>query len=336
MSDITVLEHPDLGTRFRVTEIASDQPQGDDGADVVAGLLGAPKTLPARYFYDAHGSELFEDITALPEYYLTRTEEAILRERAAEIAAMTGDCDLIELGSGSSSKTRALLRAYLDGGYRLRYLPIDVSDGILKPSAEALLAEFPTLELWGLVGTYESALAHLPRRELPWRMAMFLGSTMGNLSDDEADRFLARVRKALEPGECFLVGTDLHKPAHILEAAYNDADGVTAEFNINMLRHLNARFNGDFDLDAFSHHAFYNAPERRIEMHLVSHRAQRVTLADLDLTVEFGSGETVRTEISRKFDLPVLKERFAKSGFKAIQTWTDDKGYYGLTAFRAV
>jgi len=336
MSDITVLEHPDLGHRFRITEIASDKPEGDDGADVIAGLTAAPKTLPARYFYDDHGSDLFEDITALPEYYLTRTEEAILRERAGEIAALTGDCDLVELGSGSSAKTRALLRAFIDGGYRLRYLPIDVSDGILRASAEALLADFPSLELWGLVGTYESALAHLPRRELPWRMAMFLGSTMGNLSDAEADRFLVRVRAALEPGECFLVGTDLHKPAQVLEAAYNDADGVTAAFNLNMLRHLNARFGGDFDLDAFSHHAYYNAPERQIEMHLVSHRAQRVTLADLDLTVDFGSGETVRTEISRKFDLPVLIKRFETAGFTAARTWTDDKGYYGLTAFRAV
>jgi len=336
MSDITVLEHPDLGTRFRITEIASDRPAGDDGADVIAGLAEGPKTLPARYFYDDLGSDLFEDITALPEYYLTRTEEAILRERAGEIAALTGDCDLIELGSGSSAKTRALLRAFIDGGYRLRYLPIDVSDGILRASAEALLGDFPALELWGLVGTYESALAHLPRRELPWRMAMFLGSTMGNLSDAEADRFLARVRAALEPGECFLVGTDLHKPAHVLEAAYNDADGVTAAFNLNMLRHLNARFDGDFDLDAFSHHAFYNAPERRIEMHLVSQRAQRATLADLGLTVAFGAGETMRTEISRKFDLPVLKERFAAAGFRSLQTWTDDKDYYGLTAFRAV
>ena len=182
----------------------------------------------------------------------------------------------------------------------------------------------------------ERALANLPTRELPWRMAMFLGSTMGNLNDAEAARFLARVRAALEAGECFLVGTDLHKPTYVLEAAYNDADGVTAEFNLNMLRHLNARFGGDFDLEAFSHRAFYNAPERRIEMHLVSRHAQRVSLADLDLIVEFLEGETTRTEISRKFDLPVLKERFAASGFKAVQTWTDDKGYYGLTAFRAV
>jgi len=336
MSDITVLEDADLGRRFRITEIVSDQPQGDDGADVIAGLTATPKTLPARYFYDDRGSDLFEDITALPEYYLTRTEEAILRERAAEIAALTGDCDLIELGSGSSAKTRAVLRAYVEGGYTIRYLPIDVSDGILKPSAEALLREFPSIEVWGLVGTYERALANLPRRELPWRMAMFLGSTIGNMTDEEADCFLEGVRDALEDGECFLVGSDLHKPAEVLEAAYNDTDGVTAEFNLNILRHLNARFGGNFDLDRFSHLAFYNAPERRIEMHLVSNCAQTVRLGGLDLTVHFAAGETVRTEISRKFDLPVLHARFAEAGFKPAKTWTDEKGYYGLTAYRAV
>ena len=336
MSDITVLEDADLGHRFRITEIVSDQPKGDDGADVIAGLTGTPKTLPARYFYDDRGSDLFEEITALPEYYLTRTEEAILRERASEIAALTGNCDLIELGSGSSAKTRALLRAYVDGGYTIRYLPIDVSDGILKSSAEALLTEFPSLEIWGLVGTYERALANLPQRDLPWRMAMFLGSTIGNLTDEETVAFLAKVRSALERDECFLVGSDLHKPAHVLEAAYNDADGVTAEFNLNMLRHLNMRFGGDFAIDRFAHHAFYNEPKRRIEMHLVSQDDQTVTLADLDLAVHFTAGETVRTEISRKFEMSVLTERFAAAGFEAAKTWTDEKGYYGLTAFRAV
>ena len=336
MSETTVLEDPALGERFRITEFADEHPERDDGADVIAGLTGSPKTLPARYFYDDHGSDLFERITVLPEYYLTRTEEAILRASAAKLAARTGECDLIELGSGSSAKTRTLISAYVAGGHHIRYLPIDISAGILKPSAEALIADFPTIEVWGLVGTYERALKGLPPRNLPRSMAVFLGSTLGNMSDQEIDAFLAQVRGALDPGEYFLVGTDLHKPRPVVEAAYNDTDGVTAQFNLNMLRHLNRRFAGDFDLANFKHVAFYNEPMHRIEMHLESLDDQTVELAGLGLTVDFSTGETVRTEISRKFHLPTLTGRFKTRGFEPVETWTDANDYFALTLFSAV
>lgn len=322
-------------SRLRLTAIGAHANGDDDGADIVAGLTATPKTLPSRYFYDDRGSDLFEQITDLPEYYLTRTEEAILAESAGEIAALTGDCELIELGSGSSRKTRTLIEAYTDGGRQVRYMPIDVSAGILKSSAEALLDDYPEIEVWGLVGTYEDALAGLPERDLPRRMALFLGSTLGNMSDPETEEFLSHVRSALDDREYFLVGTDLQKPVEIIEAAYNDAAGVTAAFNLNILNHLNRRFDGDFDPARFAHRAFYNREHDRIEMHLESLARQTARLRALDLTAVFDEGETVRTEISRKFDLAKLRARFAAEGFAPIKSWSDPDRHFALSLFQA-
>ncbi len=335
MSEIVIPEDAEASKRFRITEFdPGDAPEGD-GEDVVAGLRQAQKWLPARYFYDDRGSALFERITALPEYYLTRSEEAILAESSGEIARLTGACELIELGSGSARKIRALLDAYAGLGQRVRYLPIDVSAGILKSSAGELLADFSALEIWGLIGTYDDALAALPERALPRRMAIFLGSTIGNLNNVELAAFLSMVRGALATGEYFLVGADLQKPIEIIEAAYNDSEGVTAAFNLNMLEHLNRRFDGNFDLAKFSHRAVYDRRYDRIEMHLVSAERQSVSLAGLDLTIEFAAGETILTEISRKFDLPGLRERFADASFAAIETWTDADRNFSLNLFQA-
>jgi dimethylhistidine N-methyltransferase len=300
------------------------------GSDVIQGLTQTPKSLPPRYFYDDRGSVLFEQICELPEYYPTRTETVILRQYAGEIAGITGSCELVELGSGSSTKTRLLLDAYDALGYPLRYLPIDVSSGILQSSARKLLFDYPSLEVQGLVSTYELALKQLTPTQLASRMIFFLGSTLGNLNPQECDVFLSQITAALDVGEYFLLGVDLQKSKQVLEAAYNDRQGVTAEFNLNMLKHLNRRFEGNFDTQLFEHWAFYNEQLNQIEMHLRSLKSHSVRLEALDLTVEFESDETIMTEISRKFDLGVMQQELQAKGLKPLQVWTDPKQWFGL------
>lgn len=301
-----------------------------DGSDVVKGLTQTPKSLPARFFYDDLGSELFEQICELPEYYLTRTETAILQNYAFEIAQMTGSCELVELGSGSSTKTRILLDAYNQLGYPLHYLPIDVSAGILESSAKQLMADYPSLQVHALVSTYELALEQLIPTQLPSRIICFIGSTLGNLMPQECDVFFSQVTNALHLGEYFLLGVDLQKAKHLLEAAYNDRQGVTAAFNLNMLEHLNWRFEGNFDTQLFEHWAFYNETRHQIEMHLRSLRSQTIQLRALDLTVEFEAGETILTEISRKFDLKTLQQELSQHSLVPLKTWTDPKQWFGL------
>jgi dimethylhistidine N-methyltransferase len=300
------------------------------GSDVIQGLTQTPKTLPPKYFYNDRGSQLFEQICELPEYYPTRTEAVILRQYAGEIAQLTGSCELVELGSGSSTKTRLLLDAYEALGYPLRYLPIDVSAGILESSAQQLLADYPSLKVHGLVSTYELALQQLTPSQLSSRMIFFLGSTLGNLNPQECDIFFSQIKAALNIGEYFLLGIDLQKSKQLLEAAYNDSQGVTAEFNINVLEHLNQRFEGNFDTQSFEHWAFYNDQLHQIEMHLRSLKAQTVRLEALDLTVKFDTDETIMTEISRKFDLGVMQQELQEKGLKPLQVWTDPKQWFGL------
>jgi L-histidine Nalpha-methyltransferase len=304
------------------------------GSDVVKGLTQISKTLPPRYFYDDRGSELFEQICELPEYYVTRTETAILQQCAGEIAKITGHCELVELGSGSSTKTRILLDAYHNLGYPLHYLPIDVSAGMLEGSARKLLTDYPSLEVHALAGTYEQALQQLIPSKLPNRMICFIGSTLGNLSPQECDVFFSHITDALRVGEYFLLGVDLQKPKDILEAAYSDSQGVTAAFNLNMLDHLNRRYEGNFDTALFEHWAFYNDKENQIEMHLKSTRSHSVDLHALNLKVDFAQGETIRTEISRKFDLKIIEQQLAERGLIAQKTWTDANCWFGLLLCR--
>lgn len=301
-----------------------------DGSDVVKGLTQTPKSLPARFFYDDLGSELFEQICELPEYYLTRTETAILQKFALEIAQMTGSCELVELGSGSSTKTRILLDAYNQLGYPLHYLPIDVSAGILESSAKQLMADYPSLQVHALVSTYELALEQLIPTQLPSRMICFIGSTLGNLMPQECEIFFSQIKDALHLGEYFLLGVDLQKAKHLLEAAYNDRQGVTAAFNLNVLEHLNWRFEGNLDTQMFEHWAFYNETQHQIEMHLRSLRSQTLQLRALDLTVEFEAGETILTEISRKFDLKTLQQELSRHSLVPLKTWTDPQQWFGL------
>ncbi|KAF3885744.1 MULTISPECIES: L-histidine N(alpha)-methyltransferase [Nostocales] len=300
------------------------------GSDVVKGLTQRTKSLPPRYFYDDRGSELFEQICELPEYYVTRTETAILQECAGEIAQITGSCELVELGSGSSTKTRILLDAYYQAGYNLHYVPIDVSAGMLESTALQLLAEYPTLKIQALAGTYELALAQLEPTKLPTRTICFIGSTLGNLNSQECDEFFNQIINALQEGEYFLLGIDLQKPKHLLEAAYNDRQGVTAAFNLNMLAHLNRLYQGNFDITQFEHWAFYNETQNQIEMHLRSLRSQTIELQALNLTVSFDQDETILTEISRKFDLNNIQQELKAKGLVPQKVWTDKNQWFGL------
>jgi L-histidine Nalpha-methyltransferase len=335
---INVNAFPEDWSRLQVEILSNLESliQTSDGTDVVQGLRGTSKSLPAKYFYDDAGSHLFEAICALPEYYLTRTERQILEHCADEIVAQIGSCDLVELGSGSATKTQILFRAY--GDRPVRYIPIDVSGGMLKQSALELLAKYANLEIHGLVGTYDTALAHLPTVQQNQRLIVFLGSSLGNLDESECDRLFCQVCDALNPGEYFLLGVDLQKPVEILEAAYNDSQGVTAAFNLNMLRHLNQRFGGNFCPEQFEHEAIYNATHHQIEMHLRSRCDQSVRLEALDLSCNFAASETIRTEISRKFSLDALKTQLQRAAgvvypdhrLAPVQVWSDPQQWFGL------
>ncbi|MCW6034855.1 L-histidine N(alpha)-methyltransferase [Spirulina subsalsa FACHB-351] len=298
--------------------------------EIIEGFKKIPKTLPARYFYDAKGSQLFEQICQLPEYYPTRTEASILQKCANEIAAMTGLCEIVELGSGSSTKTRLLLNAYQTLGDSVHYVPIDVSAEILVESAKQLVTDYPNLKVTGLVGTYDEALEQLIENTPPGRLVIFLGSSIGNFTSQDCDRFLQEVAQGLQPGDYFLLGVDLQKSPDVLEAAYNDSQGVTAAFNLNMLEHLNWRFDGNFNLSLFKHRAIYNSKDHQIEMYLDAQADHKVSLNSLNLTLDFKAGETIHTEISRKFNWQTLPDYLSQQGLKSIGGWVDEKEWFGL------
>jgi L-histidine N-alpha-methyltransferase len=303
--------------------------------DVRAGLLSTPKDLSPwpKYFYDEKGSELFEEITAVPEYYQTRTELSILEEKAPEIITRTGCRELIELGSGYASKTRALLDAMVAGAGPVRYVPFDVSESALSSSAERLLEEYPTLNISGFVGDFDHSLEHLLDRTKTngsGRLVIFLGGTIGNFMPEQRRSFLGRLRAGLETGDYLLVGMDLVKDAHVLEAAYDDAAGITARFNKNLLNVLNRKLGGEFDPELFAHRATYNSEESRIEMWLDSKVEQKVPVAALDLEVPFEEGEGMRTEISTKFTRESMETSFREASLHMLGLYTDDEGLFGL------
>jgi L-histidine Nalpha-methyltransferase len=311
------------------------QDLNNDGADVIQGLTQNPKSLPPKYFYDDYGSELFEKICDLPEYYPTRTEAWILNQYADEIAQITSCCELVELGSGSSTKTQMLLNAYQKIADSCSYLPIDVSGGILKTSVLQLQEKYPDFSIHGLLGTYEQALVHLESNYLQSRMLFFLGSSLGNFTPAECDSFLNQVSRTLKTGDYFLLGVDLQKPKDILEAAYNDSQEITAAFNLNMLSHLNWRFQGNFDINLFRHEAIYNQADTQIEMYLHCQENHCVSLDILNLNISFQVGESILTEISRKFDLATMQKQLDSKGLKTLKTWTDEKRWFGLILCQA-
>lgn len=302
--------------------------------DVRAGLTATPKTVPPKYFYDARGSELFDEITRLPEYYLTRAETAILRRHAGEIAARSRCESLVELGSGTSAKTRLLLRALLDGGILREFVPFDVDPTVLTEASEALDAEYPGLRIAPLLGDFEHDLGALsagPGRSRGRAMIAFLGSTIGNLEPAARAAFLAQVASALRPGDTFLLGTDLVKDPGRLLAAYDDAAGVTAEFNRNVLLVVNRELDADFAVGEFQHVAVWNPASEWIEMRLRAAREQHVTIGDLGLAVSFSAGEQMRTEISAKFRREAIEAELAAAGLRTLRFWTDPDGDFGLT-----
>jgi L-histidine Nalpha-methyltransferase len=298
-------------------------------ADVRAGLTATPKVLPPKYFYDARGSELFAKITRLSEYYPTRTERSILVARAAEIAAATGAETLVELGSGTSEKTRLLLRALRDAGTLQRFVPFDVDPAVLKDASAAVSEEFPGLAVEPVVGDFERHLTELPRH--PRRLLAFLGSTIGNLDPGQRRDFLRDVRATVHPGDAFLLGTDLVKSPERLVAAYDDAAGVTAAFNKNLLSVLNRDLGAQFDPAEFDHVAVWDAEREWIEMRLRSRSEQTVRVAELDLDVRFARGEELRTEISAKFRRQTVERELTAAGLRLEKWWTDPAGDFALS-----
>ncbi len=305
-----------------------------DGAtmarEVRLGLTAKPKELAPKYFYDERGSQLFEQITELPEYYPTRAEREILSQRSAEIVAAAGEPEtLVELGSGSAAKTRHLLDAMRDAGCLTTYVPVDISEEITRETAEALVEEYPGLAVRGLVCDFEHDLERIPNGGC--RLVAFLGGTIGNLYPDARRDFLTRIAALLEPGDQILLGTDLVKESSRLEAAYDDSQGITAEFNKNVLTVLNRELGGDFDLDGFEHVARYDADAARMDIRLRSLSDQTVRLDGLDLTVRFTAGEEMRTEISAKFTRERLESIYREAGLRPDGWFTDAGGDYALS-----
>ncbi len=301
--------------------------------DVREGLATTPKELSPKYFYDERGSRLFEDITELEEYYPTRRERQILEERSREIVAAAGNpATLIELGSGSASKTRHLLDAMRDAGSLRTYVPVDISEEITRQTASALVEEYPGMDVHGLVCDFEAHLERTPTTsEAGPRLIAFLGGTIGNLYPDERAAFLTRICSLLDTGDHLLLGTDLVKDTARLELAYDDPAGVTADFNKNVLRVLNRELGGDFDLDTFEHVARFDAVHEWIDIGLRSLVDQDVYLASLDLTTHFAAGEILRTEISTKFTRPRLEESYAGTGLALARWFTDPAEDYALS-----
>ena len=299
--------------------------------DVLDGLTRPFKELPPKHFYDARGAELFDRICELPEYYPTRAERAILEERSAEIVEATGAAELVELGSGTAAKTRLLLQAMAEAGTLRRYVPLDVTESMVLGCADALVDEFPGLRVHGIVGDFERHLPHVPEPDGP-RIVAFLGGTIGNFTPGTRRRFLRAIAKLLRPGvDHLLLGTDLVKDPAVLEAAYDDSAGVTAEFNRNVLRVINRELDADFDVDAFEHVAFFDREREWIEMRLRAERRMDVHVGGLGLDVTFAPREELRTEISAKFTIKRLGADLAAAGLELRGWYTDPEELFAVT-----
>jgi L-histidine N-alpha-methyltransferase len=298
-------------------------------SDVFDGLQSTPKSLPPKWFYDSVGSELFDQITRLPEYYPTRAEAEILRARSDEIALASEADTLVELGSGTSEKTRLLLDALRDRGSLHRFVPFDVDASILSTTATAIQHEYPNIEINAVCGDFEEHLTEIPTGGR--RLFVFLGSTIGNLTPGPRAEFLATLSAVMRPGDTLLLGTDLVKDAGRLVRAYDDAAGVTALFNRNVLAVINRELDADFDVDAYQHVARWNTEEERIEMWLRADRPQRVRVGALELTADFAAGEEMLTEVSCKFHPDGVSAELAGAGLRRIRWWTDNAGDFGLS-----
>ncbi len=318
----SLTQNADCAVRF----VPPARPVNDLAADARAGLLSRPRSLPPKYFYDATGSALFDAICDTPEYYPTRTEQALLAARGAALMARAAPRALLEFGAGTARKTRHLLDHATPG---CRYLPLDICAELLAVVGATLAAEYPRLEIEPCCGDYHAGLDHLPRPEGPC-LYLFLGGTLGNLDDHEAQDFLDEVAAHMRPGDCLLLGLDRVKARTRLEAAYDDEAGLTARFNLNLLQVLNRELGADFDPAAFRHLARYNEDRARIEMYLVARRDQRVRLAALDTVIELARGERILTEISRKFTHDSAEALIDAAGLRLLDHLEAPGGDYSL------
>jgi L-histidine N-alpha-methyltransferase len=301
--------------------------------EVLEGLSVTPRRLPPKLFYDACGSRLFEQITELREYYLTRTERAIFRMFAGEIVEQAGsNLTLIELGAGSASKTRILVQALARKQLRVGFYPVDVSASALKIAVASLNGNIRNLRIHPIVADYSM---HVPLLDVHGtKLVLFIGSSIGNFEPEEAVEFLTRVRNSLHPGDALLLGFDMVKRADVLHAAYNDAQGVTAQFNLNVLARINRELGGQFDLDLFQHVAFWNPQMSRIEMHLESRVRQQVWVRDLGMRFDFAAGERIHTENSYKFTKVSIAQMIQQGGFRMEKSWTDPKRWFSTVLAR--
>jgi dimethylhistidine N-methyltransferase len=324
-------------SRLKVRISRRDKSVESLAEDVSKGLSSKPKTLPPKYFYDTAGSKIFEQISDLPEYYLTRTEFAILNEYALEIANLLNKkIMLIELGSGNSVKTRLIIEAFLKRFERLHYMPIDISKSILIESAKSLLKDYEGLKITALVSEYHTALEALKRPNIGEKLILFLGSNIGNFEKQEAECFLKKTRATMTERDRLLMGIDLLKDKSILEPAYDDAEGVTANFNLNLLVRINRELAGNFDLNKFRHKVFFNQEQGRIEMHIESMAHQIVTLQDLNRGFTFERGETIHTENSYKYSMEQINTLASGTGFDVQKTWFDEKKWFSLNLLKPV
>ncbi|MEP6568990.1 MAG: L-histidine N(alpha)-methyltransferase [Acidobacteriota bacterium] len=323
--------------KFLLHNLVKRDPRAGLAEDVRRGLATQPKRFLPKYFYDQLGSQLFEAICLLPEYYLTRAENEILDRYADEIVALVdGDITLIEMGSGSASKTRLLIEALLRKQAELLFIPVDISASALDSSSRILLQSYPQLRIEAFAADYFAGLTELGKEHRGRTLALFLGSNISNFDPDEALKFLRALRQVLRAGDALLLGADLKKDKSVLEAAYNDALGVTAAFNLNVLARINRELDGNFDLRAFQHRAFYNEALGRVEIYIESMREQTVSIAQLEMEVQFHEGEQIHTENSHKYDLNDIARLAAETGFAHGRTWLDSQERFSSNLLMAV
>jgi dimethylhistidine N-methyltransferase len=312
--------------RFVIHNLIKHDPLAGFAEDVRIGLSSNPKRLSPKYFYDELGSQLFDAICLLPEYYLTRAENEIIERYSDEIvSSVPGRKTLLEMGSGSASKTRLLIEAALKTQGELLFMPVDISASALESSSRILLQSYPALSIEAYAAEYFDALTELQKQDRGRTLALFLGSNISNFGYEEGPRFLRALRNVLKRGDALILGADLKKGRKTLEPAYDDALGITAAFNLNLLARVNRELGGNFDLRAFKHHAFYNEVVGRVEIHIESQRPQTVNISSLDMEVHFAAGERIHTENSYKYDLVGIAQLAAETGFRCAYTWLDSE-----------
>jgi len=325
-----------LTDRLAIISLENPVITGDFAEDVMQGLTSNPKYLLPKYFYDSKGSKLFEEITRLKEYYPTEIERSIIKSISKTLPQMnTSISTIVEIGSGSSNKTRHIIEAYSQAYEKVNYVPLDISDIIIE-SSKNLLIQFDNIFIEGIISEYKNGLEIASEINDNPKLYLFLGSSIGNFTHDESIEFLNNLGSIIKENDRLLIGFDRIKDIKVLNSAYDDSEGVTAKFNKNILRRINNELNADFDLNAFEHHVLFNKQKSRIEMHLVSNKLQKVNMADLNLQIQFQAGESIHTENSYKYSNRMIKNLAEESGFEIEESFTDELDYFSLCLFKTV